>query len=97
MSELERKHTPLPWISKENMIYGEFDDTGQTIAYVRGDNQEANADFIVRACNYHYDLLAGCKLLILWGEVVQQDCGPIPWPVGIEEIRDAIAKATKQE
>lgn len=39
------------------------------------------------------DLLTGCKLLIAWGEVVREQCGIIPWPDGIENIRADIAKA----
>ncbi len=97
----ERKHTPLPWYeagrcTNAAMIASENDPKGLDIAlvYDHCDGYEANIELVVRACNSHYELLAGCKLLIAWGEEVRRACGEIiPWPNGIEDIRAAIAKA----
>lgn len=66
----EIKHTPLPWqldqYDDENIIYVEGDEGDsfpscyQEIAknddWEDGENR-ANAEFIVRACNNHYDLI----------------------------------------
>lgn len=39
------------------------DETGKGIAFVFGDD-ESNAEFIVRACNVHADLLAACEVAL---------------------------------
>ncbi|MDD2657215.1 MAG: hypothetical protein PHD04_00955 [Candidatus Pacebacteria bacterium] len=49
-------HTQGTWIAKEGMIYSQH--IGETIAYCRG---EANAAFIVRACNNHEALLEALR------------------------------------
>lgn len=62
----QSKYTPLPWkISKNeanwdsNIIY----DALNPIAECNGImlNAEENAQFIIRACNSHYNLLEACK------------------------------------
>ena len=77
----ETKHTPVPWKVYGNpgewpgidsdtisvVIYGEDGDFERGI---RGESHEeafANAQFIVRAVNAHYDLLAACETL--WAEL----------------------------
>ena len=53
---------------------------------------EANAEFIVRACNAHYDLLEACKLALESYRIASEhhniEFDAIP-------IEDAIKKATK--
>lgn len=60
------KHTPLPWFIMDYMDYEETkqvaisDETATRYIAVLDDNDEtdeANAAFIVRACNNHYELL----------------------------------------
>lgn len=53
----EGKHTPGPWVHKEQMIYSELDNTGKTIAVCR---DEANAQLIAVAP----DLLAMVKRFV---------------------------------
>jgi len=69
----EQKHTPLPWkIGLNPEVEGmEIDIYGAdrlricTFPFSTGDEvadsvTEEDAEFIVRACNSHYDLLAAC-------------------------------------
>lgn len=71
----EIKHTPLPWNLKnhhdQNVIYG-LENNQCTmefcVAVVNCDDRtnsenKANAEFIVRACNAHYQLLEALKAL----------------------------------
>ncbi len=53
------EHTPGHWLEKELMIYAE-NGNGETLATVKYDQ---DAEFIVRACNNHQNLLAVCKEL----------------------------------
>lgn len=62
------KHTPLPWDyftgrtrHHVEVAYG-APGMGTAICSVPK-SQEANAEFIVRACNAHYDLLAALEAL----------------------------------
>lgn len=79
MGDKTVEHTALPWEvqaalgnNPNLLIVG----GGGLIARVSGSGPvaekgfEANADFIVRACNSHYDLLATCKhaLTLVWPE-----------------------------
>jgi len=60
------KHTEIPWSTKPNeeLIYG---SDGEVIMIVSGnqslDEDFANAEFIVTACNCHDELLAACKTM----------------------------------
>ena len=65
------KHTPGPWVAQaikghnNTLVYKRIVANGEPIAFAgvyKGHNAEANAEFIVRACNSHYDLLESCKL-----------------------------------
>lgn len=71
------EHTPLPWRvdaedTMETTIHTIRDSDGKDIAHAdrlsdepsdTGAN-EANAEFIVRVCNSHYELLKACKKLV---------------------------------
>lgn len=60
----EQKHTPLPYIShidydKSSIVLSDNEDhKRRVIAYSL---TQPNAEFIVRACNAHYDLVAALK------------------------------------
>ncbi len=62
------KHTKLPWKTEGGasdqpdprwQIYSDSEEL--TLAVTCGGNDRANAEFIVRACNAHEDLLAICE------------------------------------
>ena len=98
------KHTRLPWETEGNPS----DDpdprwlivsmTAETILAVTcGGNDQANAEFIVRACNSHEDLLKACeKSWKLLQEVARMNIQPFPtMAVDLNnELRELIAKAT---
>ena len=56
------EHTPVPWRTRcwEEPVWIIETEKG-FVAQTVGSNDEANAAFIVRACNAHADLLAACK------------------------------------
>ena len=83
------KHTPLPWLADngDSEVWGIFDDNGAELAYLiklpsiepskEFDESKANAEFIVRACNCHYDLLDSLKFaksVIQSGECWTETC-----------------------
>jgi hypothetical protein len=51
------EHTKLPWKISED----ENDDVFGICAMFADESAEANAEFIVRACNSHYELLEALK------------------------------------
>ena len=85
-------HTPLPWwIDDDGFIASGSGDDYQTVAdpHCRptvdyGDENGANADFIMRACNSHHDLLAVLKVAVA--------C-TAPSTAWVKEARAIIAKA----
>ena len=66
------KHTPLPWIVDVNDIRCNPDeqDYGTFIAEMQSSRSigetKANAEFIVRAVNCHYDLVEAVRGLLNW-------------------------------
>jgi len=63
-----KKHKDLPWYytpspSLEDKEYYIQQADNNEDNYIGIVEFEANAEFIVKACNSHYDLLEGCK----WG------------------------------
>lgn len=63
------QHTPLPWTCHSGMVWkpDETED-GYPIAYMdratektRPTERDANAEFIVRVCNSHYEMLNALK------------------------------------
>lgn len=76
MSDTE--HTPTPWLIERgptgcriNSSERDTDGRNRSVALTAGDGSsypatvnEANAEFIVRACNTHDDLLAACKEIL---------------------------------
>ncbi len=73
---MEQKHTQLPWTSffdedsEDGTLTIESDTstTFESVAEVKyqdiAGEAEANAEFIVRACNSHYELLESLKLVL---------------------------------
>lgn len=94
------KHTPGPW--SFNPKYKSVIDQTNTVLQVSGFSIPcgyvpdehigyANAKFIVRACNAHYDLLAACKQALASAvpHPVEHPTMTAAWAV----LREAIAKA----
>jgi len=61
------KHTALPWqLINKSVIKDQNDELIATtvISWADFENFEANAEFIVRACNSHTELLEALELLV---------------------------------
>ncbi len=111
MSKSEKKHkdglpshTPLPWRVAEKPLGNHrrtnfsLTDALLSPVIVGGDNpgqRDANADFIVRACNSHHDLLAALKAVYVWDDN-QAAAQGLPLDLSVQ-CCNAIGKATKQE
>lgn len=108
----EAGHTPLPWLRDQNLVYA-LDATGTRkrfsagvqggwAEYLRSHVSEAevdaNAEFIVHACNSHYALLEALKGLSSWWEVALIGWDDLPFPdvfrERVEKARAAITLAT---
>ena len=68
------KHSPLPfWIDDDHFIASGKNDKYLTVADPHASNDidpceiEANAEFIVKAVNCHYELVEALKNLLEWG------------------------------
>ena len=83
--------TPGPWGTKEGMIYSESDQSGKTIAFC---DNKANADFIVRACNAHDDLMEAChQMWAALDERILNASKGSSVKEALEKIKQAISKA----
>ena len=85
----ESKHTQLPWrfgrtdMSESIMIVDNHDNYvaavrirqtgGGAISAAMEGPRRSNAEFIVRACNSHDELLEACKAVIEWWEEHEYD------------------------
>lgn len=94
---MNTKHTPTPWeIEPHTMVDKEFSVGPFTLDYddVDHDEQDANAEFMVRAVNSHDALLAAAKTVVKNAKALPgmalEDCG------GIDELAAAIAAAEKE-
>ena len=78
-------HTPTPWVvenlslttldGKSRQNFGIITEHGHRVALL-GQNQEANANFIVLACNAHEDLLLAAKDACLFIKELAEVLGP---------------------
>lgn len=101
----EQKFTPLPWAQRSLMVDTVAEPYPRTLRGVchcggqgrSSDESEANAAYIVRACNAFPDLLAACKAalpeLSCMGRQleIRDDSAPAR---AIELVKAAIAKAS---
>ncbi len=110
MSDTKAKHTAGPWV-KSNESNGTFvrGDHGGLVASMEAGSQimrDPDAEFIVRACNAHDDLLAAVKELIAAARpfasfirnIPQAEGGAIERVVMVSDVirvRDASVKATE--
>lgn len=92
-------HTPLPWKcgKDSDCPYGEWEilwgDHPTVIAHTANSvtgpdslDSRGNAEFIIRACNSHYDLLAACETAL----------DQIGDPLVFLMVKQAIAKAKSE-
>jgi len=95
----QTKHTALPWYSKGAGVFSSEDkrniactgdDTNGDRWEDEADEQEANAAFIARACNSHYDLLA--QLFFARSQLMAAGYGKDS--ATIKQMDAAVAKAT---
>ena len=105
------KHTPTPWESNNNLlktdalieIFSDKDEMGEkpiadVYSYENFDEAEANAAFIVRACNCHDELVKTIKVL---SESLQEAVSLTSvnrgynrrWQLDIDQARNALEKA----
>ena len=81
------KHTPLPWWnaktgSHQGLVISEENGANVAVTY----NGDSDAEFIVRACNCHDELLAACKYVL-------EEIYKSGWPCPCDSVRAAIAAA----
>ena len=81
---MKKTHTPVPWkvyYAKNNghLILGIGEENGQAITNHSGafwgtnDEAKANSEFVVRACNNHYQLIDALENLLNWHETKSGD------------------------
>jgi hypothetical protein len=86
---MSTSHTPTPWVADGHYIHGPDELRFLAVAGDRaGVTPEANAAFIVRACNSHDELLHHLRIL------AEEDsqCAP-DWVAKKSAARAAIARA----
>ena len=100
------KHTPTPWNYSSGMVWA---GRGEEIAVARAARddeatspceRDANAEFIVRACNAHDELLEALRSIVvdadrLIAETPRHALSQ-PYTVLLDQARAAIAKATTE-
>jgi len=98
------KHTPLPWVSKYVQVADKWEILGKekdgsekwigVMIWGSEPEDEANNEFILRACNSHYELVEACKEAI---DLLRDEWeGTSPNSIGnktIRQLEQAIAKA----
>ncbi len=84
---MEAKHSELPWfISQRVKGLTAFIDSGnRTVCQMTGKNSEANAAFIVRACNAHEALVGALEAVL--AQLITHGI----WPERQDKIRAALA------
>lgn len=85
MTSGDKKHSPLPWKVLDlkppppAISIGGSENTGAIATmwgrFCLGDERQANAEFIVRACNSHYELLEALKRLRAFTGALMQETG----------------------
>lgn len=95
MSEAE--HTQTPWATNGNRVenrdeHGIVND-GWIIGDCDGPDADANAEFIVRACNAHADLVEALEMVRDADEDCKRDGLPTMPPMARAKIDAALSKA----
>ena len=96
------QHTPTPWScippgNPESNPSWAIEFLNGFIVSTLGGNDQANAEFIVKACNCHDDLLAACKDTLADVDFYLTDVDWASrhknWQDRVTQLRAAIAKA----
>lgn len=91
------EHTPLPWRLETHFPSGMHcvvTEKGDVCACGYKDKDKANAGFIVRACNSHYDLMDTLKAMV-FGVKFEKLTHPA-WKELIETAENLIERATEE-
>jgi hypothetical protein len=93
MTETKAQHTPLPWTYEG--FTSIFAPSGLAVANTRADHfgadrAQANAAFIVRACNSHYEMVEALETLL--ADIDDQGYGGVP-STNLPMAQAALAKA----
>jgi hypothetical protein len=97
-------HTPTPWIlGQDSTVFSENflclaigspdSDTPIAVFQQANPNASADADFVKRACNSHYALLAACKAAARDTELPGSSEGHALSAGTLEQLKAAIAMA----
>lgn len=94
-----QEHSPLPWSAYGGRIdfkYDIWDAYGNCVAdvetgFVDEATNCANAEFIVRACNSHEELVQAAKLLLTFAIMVRGTMAPSS--PELDEVRAVIKRA----
>lgn len=94
----EHTHTELPWTLQSGTFI--TDQYGDLVSKIDGDFilgiDEANAEFIMRTCNNHYNLRAALSELASWCRGYEKDINNPMAVKYIEAAEAALAKADLQ-
>jgi len=98
------KHTPIPWdwtgatihtksgVDDPALRIARVFDESHTDAVKNHEEANANAAFIVQACNAHDELLAACEDFVYAIEGYEKRTGIIQFHPSVDKARAAIAK-----
>ena len=93
----EAKHAPLPWSKQANIPYVNCGEAGCLLGPIAlaGSMEEmnANAAFVVRACNSHAELVEALKLAKMYVETAADDDPADETSHDLGLINAALAKA----
>jgi len=97
----DNAHTPTPWASNGNRVenrdeHGIVND-GWIICDCDGPDAEVNAEFIVRACNAHADLVEALVMVRDADEDCKRDGLPTIPPIPRAKIDAALSKASGEK
>lgn len=91
------EHTALPWKARNEEVYATTDDGMLEMRIATGIAGEANARFIVTACNCHADLLEACKEAYRFFLVLNEIVQPEGMPEMVRILEQAIRKAEESQ
>lgn len=87
-------HTPTPWMYEG---FGHISNADGTVLVMSEKASRDDAEFIVRACNAHEELLAAAKMIVdAMGYALESDAPRIDWDkvrTAVPMMEKAIAKA----
>ena len=95
--EIEMNHTPTPWtieeVDQHILGYKQWELKGPNNIIATVALHKPDAEFIVRACNAHEDLVEACKRLLKFNEDLCEDVGVSKNYPSADFARKTLAKA----